>query len=163
MALSNSPSENQSQLATSVPLSKEAQERVDTFATRAIDLLKKNPQIQEIITNLLNENTRIQTQKQPWEILAWLNKYEKNFEERLLKLTPDEIKQAKNTHIKFLDTACNFINSCAQNIQWDDQFKATHGEYINKKESFNWTYHTIQNNLYSEITGGKPFPTTKTA
>ena len=65
MALSNSPSENQSQLATSVPLSKEAQERVDTFATRAINLLKKNPQIQEIITNLLNENTRIQTQKQP--------------------------------------------------------------------------------------------------
>lgn len=82
-----------------------------------------------------------------------LGKVDSNYLELLNKMNPSEQKLAKKDHSIYSNFISNLINSSAQNVRWDDQCKSVNNECANKKESLISTYHTIQEDLYKEITG----------
>ncbi len=125
------------------PLSTEAQNRIDTISTIINNIVRESTDREKILLRLFNENLRRQITSNPGAVAVVLNDVEEKYQASLANKTGSEKYQANKDHIAYLEKIWNFINSCAQNIQWDNELNALAGSYDNKKTSLLATYANL--------------------
>jgi hypothetical protein len=147
MALSHSPSENQSQAETQKILSQEAQSRINIVATNAIAILDKDTDlaIQKTFLEMISGNLR-----DPENIMKIQN--------WLYKARDARLEEPGANRLDILNRFSQFMNGFAQNtahmqrdIAWSNDIQLLTRNADQKTQQVKDTYARILNENHSEI------------